>query len=167
MKSSMTGAAFRRAFFALAALICLVFLIGPEAAAQPGESAEVVKIVVYVIEASDGVPGVDREIRHIVEQFHGTFRYSTYKLVSKIARKVPMGGEAKIALPGLRELRLDPREYKAGRIKMKIRIVEKSTRGRSRDVLNTEFRLTRGGTIVIGDYNYQKGKLILAISANM
>jgi len=50
---------------------------------------------------------------------------------------------------------------------MKIRIVEKSTRGRSRDVLNTEFRLTRGGTIVIGDYNYQKGKLILAISADM
>jgi hypothetical protein len=34
-------------------------------------------------------------------------------------------------------------------------------------VLNTEFRLIKGGTIVIGDYNYHEGKLILAVSADM
>lgn len=167
MRGFFTGAAFRNAFLAAAVVVCLMLPAGPEAVAQPSGADRDVKIVVYVIEASDGVPGVDPEIRHIVEQFHGTFRYSTYKVVSKVPRKVPMGGEAKIALPGLRELRLYPRGYEAGRIRMKIKIIEKSTRGRSRDVLNTEFRLIRGGTIVIGDYNYHKGKLILAISADV
>jgi hypothetical protein len=167
VKSLIAGAVFRNTSFVAATLICLILLFGSEAAAERDGQPGGVKVVVYVIEASDGVPGVDPEIRHIVKQFHETFRYSTYQIVSKVPRNVPMGGEAKIALPGLRELRLYPRGYEEGRIRMKVRIVEKSTRGRSRDVLNTEFRLIKGGTIVMGDYNYHKGKLILAISTDM
>ena len=167
MKSLIAGAVFRNASVVAATLMCLILLFGSEAAAERDGQPGGVKVVVYVIEASDGVPGVDPEIRHIVKQFHGTFRYSTYQVVSRIPRNVPMGGKAKIALPGLRELRLHPRGYEEGRIKMKVRIVEKSTRGQSRDVLNTEFRLVKGGTIVIGDYNYHKGKLIIAISVDM
>ncbi len=167
MKGLIAGAVFRNASFVAATLMCLILLFGSEAAAERESRPGGVRVVVYVIEASDGVPGVDPEIRHIVKQFHGTFRYSTYKVVSRVPRNVPMGGEAKVALPGLRELRLYPRGYEKGRIKMKVRIVEKSTRGRSRDVLNTEFRLAKGGTIVIGDYNYHKGKLIIAISVDM
>jgi hypothetical protein len=54
--------------------------------------------------------------------------------------------------------------YDGNRIKMKVRLVEKQPGG-SRDVLNTEFRLVEGGTMMIGGYDYRDGKLIVAISA--
>lgn len=167
MKGMMTGKSARKILFTSAAAVLLIMAAGMDAAAQPSGPGGEVKIIVYVIEASEGVPGVDPQIRHIVKQFHGTFRHSTYRLVSKVPRKVPMGKEARIALPGLRELRIKALGYETGRIKLKLRISEKSTRGRSHDVLNTEFRLIKGGTIVIGDYNYREGKLILAVSADM
>ena len=142
----------------------VLFGLSSDARAQAGAG---IRVSTYVIEASDGVPGVDSEIRHIVKQFHGTFRYSTYRLISKIPKKIPIGESTKITLPGLRTLDISALGYEAGRIRLKVKIVEKSTRGRSRDVLTTEFRLVKGGTIVLGDYNYRKGKLILAISADM
>jgi hypothetical protein len=70
-------------------------------------------------------------------------------------------------LPGKRTLTVSALGYEGGRIRLKVKIVEKSAGGKSRDVLATEFRLVKGGTIVLADYNYNKGKLILAISADM
>lgn len=167
MSDLMSVKTVRKTFAALAALGSVLFCIVPDALAQPAAQGNDVRVVVYVIEASQGVPGVDAEIRHIVKQFHETFRYSTYKLVKKAPRKVPMDGQTKITLPGLRELNVYALGYEAGRIQLKVKIVDKSDKGRPRDVLNTEFKLAKGGTIVIGGYDYQKGKLILAISADM
>ena len=144
-----------------------LLLSAPDASAQSSARGNDVRIVAYMIEASDGVPGVDPEIRHIVKQFHDTFRYSTYKLVSKVPRKIPMNGETKINMPGGRELIVYALGYEDARINLKVRIIDKSGPGKSREVLNTQFRLVKRGTIVIGNYNYQKGKRILAISADM
>jgi hypothetical protein len=136
------------------------------ASAQSSSGTDAVGVVVYVIKASDGVPSVDPAIKHIVKQFHESFRYSTYKLIKKVPKKIPVKGATKISLPGNRELYLSSSGVEGARIKLKVRIVEKASGGKSRDVLNTEFRLAKGGTIGIGGYAYQKGKLILAISAD-
>ena len=159
----MSAKTFHKAFVALAILLPVLFAFGSNAPAQPGDA---VGIVVYVIEASDGVPGVDSEIRPIVKQFHQTFRYSTYKLISKMPKRIPIGGETKIMLPGLRELKIAALGHEAGRIKLRVKITKREARGKPRDVLNTEFRLGKGSSMVIGGYDYHKGKLILAISAD-
>ena len=148
----------------LAALVLLLF--APYAQAQSSSDTDAVGVVVYVIKASDGVPGVDPAIKHIVKQFHESFRYSTYKLIKKVSRKVPYRAATKIKLPGDRELYLSSLGVEDARIKLKVRIAEKTSGGKSRDALNTEFKLAKGGTIGIGGYAYQKGKLILAISAD-
>lgn len=163
----MTNTSAWKAFVALAVVLAVLFSISPRAAAQRDGPDGDMRIVVYLIEASDGVPGVDPEIRDIVKQFQRTFRYSTYKLVSKIPKKVSVGNDEKIALPGLRELRLYARGREDGRLKLKVKIVEKPMRGPERDVLNTDFRIVKGGTIVIGGYDYHTGKLIVAISADV
>ena len=167
MSDLMSRKRFRITFVATAALIAVLFGVAPDARAQAGQAGGAVRVTTYVIEASDGVPSVDSEIRHIVKQFHGTFRYSTYKLISKVPKRIPFGENVKITLPGLRMLDISALGYESGRIKLKVRIIQKSTSGKSRDVLSTEFRLVKGGTIVLGDYNYHKGKLILAVSADM
>jgi hypothetical protein len=163
----MTNTSVWKAFVALAVVVAVLFSISPRAAAQRDGPDGDMRIVVYLIEASDGVPGIDPEIRDIVKQFQRTFRYSTYRLVSKIPKKIRMGNDEKIALPGLRELRLYARGHEGRRIKLKVKIMEKPMRGRQRQVLDTDFRIVKGGTIVIGGYDYHTGKLIVAISADM
>jgi hypothetical protein len=150
------------ALLAALALLCTA----PYAQAQSSSGTDAVGVVVYVIKASDGVPGVDPAIKHIVKQFHESFRYSTYKLVKKVPKKIPLRSVTKIKLPGDRELYLSALGVEGSRIKLRVRIAEKASGGKSRDALNTEFKLAKGGTIGIGGYDYKKGKLILAISAD-
>ncbi|MBI5114909.1 hypothetical protein HZA56_00385 [Candidatus Poribacteria bacterium] len=146
------------------AILAIVFFANVASAKDEGYGGSA-RITVYVIEASNGVPGVDPEIREIVEQFEGAFRYSTYKLVSKIPKKVGLGEEEKFSLPGDRELVVLCRGYKHNRIKLNVRIVEK--RKDSRELLNTDFGIVDGGTMIIGGYPHRDGKLMLAISADM
>jgi len=163
----MTNWSIRKAVVALAAMLTLVLLLGPNVSAASARADEQARIVVYLIKASDGSPGVDPEIRSIVKQFGGAFRYSSYRLVSKIPKSVPMGGDVRIALPGSREMRVYANGRENNRIRLKIRVKEKSVQGREREILNTEFRIVEGGTIMIGGYNYHDGKLMVAISADM
>jgi len=160
----MTDTPILKALVIMAIAISVVFSAGSMAVAKEGGSADNVRIVVYLIEASDGVPSVDPQIRDIVKQLHSTLRYSTYRLRSRIPKTLRVGEEEKIALPGLREMRLYARGHEGGLMKLKVKITAKEDRGRSRDVLSTEFRLGRSGTIVIGGYDYHDSKLIVAIS---
>jgi hypothetical protein len=134
--------------------------------AQSSDSPADVRIVVHLIEASNGVPGVDSQIKDIIKDVKGELRYSTYKLISRVPKKIKVGDRENISLPDSRELLVFANGYENGRVKLRVKIVEKSGGGSSRDVLNTEFRLVEGGTIIIGAYNYREGKLILAISAD-
>jgi len=70
-----------------------------------------------------------------------------------------------VKLPGHREMQLRMQGYEGNRISLKVKIKEKAEKGRHREVLNTEFRIIEGGTIMIGGYEYHGGKLLIAISA--
>jgi hypothetical protein len=153
----------KKAFVALAVLLSIFVGIPRDAMAQADDS---VSIIVYVIEASDGVPGVDPEIKPLVEQFHNTFRYSTYKLISKVPKKIRMGEESTVKIPGEREMHIGALGEEGGRIRLKVRITKKLSKGKSRDVLDTEFRLGKGASMVIGGYDHNNAKLILAISSD-
>lgn len=150
----------------LAAALALVLMFGPNASATPPDSGEEVRVIIYLIRASDDAPGVDSEIKGLVRQFKGAFRYSSYRLVSKMPKSIPVGDEVKVPLPGSRQLHVHARGREDNRIKLKVKIREKARRGRDRDMLNTEFRIVEGGTIIIGGYDYREGKLIVAISAD-
>ncbi len=78
---------------------------------------------------------------------------------------VPIGGEDRVALPDQRELLLSTKGFKRPWLKLRVKIIEKPALLESaREMLNTEFRIVHGGTILIGGYKYHEGKLIVAIS---
>jgi hypothetical protein len=162
----MISISVRRHILILILSVVLVFSLGSAIYAQPSDSSGDVRIVVYMIEASDGVPGVDPQIKEIIKDLKRELRYSTYKLVSKVPKKIRIGSSEGINLPDSRKLLLYAQGYENGRVKLRVKVTEKSGRGPERSVLNTEFRIVRGGTIIIGPYNYREGKLILAISAD-
>ncbi|RJP18524.1 MAG: hypothetical protein C4520_14350 [Candidatus Abyssobacteria bacterium SURF_5] len=130
-------------------------------AQQAGPKAD---IIIYVIEASNGGGGVDPQIQHLVKEFKGAFRYSSYQLVKRIPRRLEAGEKEIVPLPGGRQMQLQMQGYEENRIKLRVKILEKKEKG-SRDILNTEFRIIKGGTIMIGGYDYRDGKLVMAISA--
>jgi hypothetical protein len=132
----------------------------------PPSSPPGIHVTVFLIEALDGPPWIDPKIRVIVDQFEGAFRYSTYRLVARIPMTVPIGGEDKVALPDHRELLLSIKGFERPWLKLRVKIVKKPTTmlEAPREILNTEFRIVPGGTILIGGYMYHEGKLIVAIS---
>lgn len=151
----------------IAAATLVLVLIGafslPSSAQQ--QRAERAAITVYQIEASNEPPGgVDPQIKSLVDQFEGTLRYSTYKLVSKTPERMSPGDKEKLAIPGHREMHLNMLGYEGNYIRLKVRVIEKNNDER-RELLDTEFRLVEGGTVLIGGYGYRDGKLIVAISA--
>ncbi len=150
----------------VAATVALVSVSVSPAVPAESQGGESVRVVVYLIEASNEKPGVDPQIRDIVQELRGTFRYSTYRLVSRIPKKMSVGGEEKISLPGSRELKLYALGREDNRVKLKVKVLEKSSKKAGREVLSTEFRIVEGGTIIIGGYDYRDGKLIVAISAD-
>jgi hypothetical protein len=162
----MTGKPFDRMIPVLMLSVILFFAFGPGAFAQPRNVPDEVKIIVYLIEASNGAPGVDAEIKEIIKELKGELRYSTYKLISKVPKKIKTGKRERIGLPDSRELLLFSGGFDDGRVKLSVKVIEKSKRDGSKEVLNTDFRIVKGGTILIGPYNYREGKLILAISAD-
>ncbi|RJP73052.1 MAG: hypothetical protein C4532_05030 [Candidatus Abyssobacteria bacterium SURF_17] len=151
----------------LFAFLLILFWASSQALAQRDEATETVRVTVYLIEASHGTPGADPEIEGIVRQLKGTFGYSSYRLESKIRKDIKMGDAEKISLPRSRVMYVYAQGYEGNRIKLKVKVSEKTGRGESRDTLNTEFRIVEGGTIVIGGYDCDAGKLIVAISADM
>ena len=157
---------FRKTVIGLAVILSLTFLFGPNASAQRIDSGGEVRIVVSLIEASNDAPRVDPQIRGLVKQFRGDFRYSSYKLVSRIPKTIKIGSYETVRLPGSREMRLYARGYENNRVKLNVKVTERGRRGRGREVLNTDFRIVRGGTIMIGGYRYRDGRLMVAISAD-
>lgn len=155
----MKSAPVRQAVAVLSVFLILVSLPLPLLAQE--QRAD---ITVYQIAASNGEPGIDPQIQSLVKEFEGTFRYSTYKLVSKTPMQMKVGENDKIVLAGNREMHLQMLGYDGNRIKLNVKVIEKQNMKRN-EVLNTEFRLTEGGTILIGGYDYRDGRLIVAISA--
>ena len=162
----MTTMPVKKDFLIFLLSVILVFSLTPGICAQPSDSPGDVRIVVYMIEASNDAPGVDSQIKDIIKDLRKELRYSTYRLISKVPKKIKIGGRESVKLPGSRNLLLFAQGYENGRVKLRVKVTEKSGRGPERSVLNTEFRIVRGGTIIIGPYNYHEGKLILAISAD-
>lgn len=162
----MINISINKTLLALFVSAILLASTGAGVSAQTPGASDTVRIVVHLIEASNGAPGVDPEIKDIVKDFRGEFRYSTYKLISKVPKTIKTGDNENIDLPDSRELQLYSKGYEKDRVKIRVKIVEKSKGKAARDVLDTEFRIVSGGTIIIGPYNYKQGKLLLAISAD-
>jgi hypothetical protein len=138
------------AFLALL-LIAHVVAASPEAP---------VAVDVGVAVASNEENKIDPALTPIRNQLRSMFNYTSYQLVARLKRTLSVGETGDFALPGNRSMRVTPVPAKGNKVRLAVQLMEAE-----RNLLTTTLGLSRGGMVLVGGPPYQKGVLILIISA--
>lgn len=131
-------------------------------AAQETDAGVEVRIgAVVASNAAHAEPTFDQRLASLRRQFNSLFPYTSYQLIKEERRTVAWGRQAGFDLPGGRYLLVIPREYKDGRVSMKLILVEGS-----RPLIDTVLGLRDQGTFLVGGPRHKDGVLIIAIGAD-
>jgi hypothetical protein len=134
-----------------------LLLIVPAVAAAPDAP---VAVDVGVVLASNEGNAMDPALTPIRNQLHSMFTYSAYQLVDRLKRTLSVGETGDFGLPGKRSMRVTPVPATGNKVRLAVQMMEGE-----RNLLSTTLGLTRGGMVLVGGPPYQKGVLILIISA--
>lgn len=119
-----------------------------------------VAIDVGVVVASNEGTTMDPALSSIRDKLQSMFNYSSYRMVDRQKRTLSVGETGEFGLPGNRSMRATPVPAKGSKVRLAVQIMEGD-----RSLLSTTLGLTRGGMVLVGGPTYQKGVLILIISA--
>ena len=119
-----------------------------------------VAIDVGVVVASNEGTTMDPALSSIRNKLKSMFNYSSYRMVDRLKRTLSVGETGDFGLPGNRSMRATPVPAKGNKVRLAVQIMEGD-----RNLLSTTLGLTRGGMVLVGGPSYQKGVLILIISA--
>src|SRR3990172_1828544 len=119
-----------------------------------------VAVDVGVVVASNEGNTMDPALTPIRNQLHSMFNYTSYRLVERLKRTLAVGETGDFNLPGNRSMRVTPVPAKGNKVRLAAQMMEAE-----RNLLTTTLGLTRGGMVLVGGPPYQKGVLILIISA--
>ena len=157
--------------------IALFLMLAPIAigASGPAFSQERTGVLVRVVLASSAERGFDPALSNIHRQLSSLFGYSSYRLIDQQSFNLAFGEQGFMSLPGSRPgpripgfrgrftpgvrgraLEVTPLARVGDFIEMRVRM---------EGVLDTRFRIRRGGTILIGGPSFGPGVLIVALSA--
>ncbi|GIW43821.1 MAG: hypothetical protein KatS3mg077_1103 [Candidatus Binatia bacterium] len=121
----------------------------------------VVEVRIGAVVASNSGRGFDPRLVALRQQFHNLFPYTSYQLVKEERKRVAWGSKASFDVPGGRYVLVIPREYRSGRIAMKILVIEGA-----RPIVDTSVALRNHGTLLVGGPRQANGVLILSIGAD-
>ena len=119
-----------------------------------------VAVDVGVVVASNEGTTTDPALASIRNQLHSMFTYSSYRMVDRLKRTLNVGETGDFRLPGNRSMRVTPVPAKENKVRLAVQVMEGE-----RNLLTTTLGLSRGGMVLVGGPSYQKGVLILIISA--
>ncbi len=157
--------------------VALAALIVSDAAAQRR-----IPLMVQVISASRAERGIDPSLGKLRRQLRSFFNYSSYRLIGKQRLFLAPGQTGRMELPGgatptRRERRFGGRFFSGpsgGRRSLEVTAqgwegrylrLQVSVKEGRRHILNTQFRIARGGTVMIGGPPFGSGVLIIALTA--
>ncbi len=142
----------------LPAIVCLALLLSASlVVASPDDP---VAVDVGVVLASNEGTTMDPALSSIRSQLQSMFTYSSYRMVDRLNRTLNVGETGDFGLPGNRSMRVTPVPSGGDKVRLAVQIMEGD-----RNVLTTTLGLKRGGMVLVGGPAYQKGVLILIISA--
>jgi hypothetical protein len=119
-----------------------------------------VAVDVGVVVASNEGATIDPALSSIRNKLQSMFNYTSYRMVDRLKRTLSKGETGNFGLPGNRSMRATPLPAKGNKVRLAVQIMEGD-----RNLLSTTLGLTRGGMVLVGGPSYQKGVLILIISA--
>ena len=147
---------------AVSTLSVCAALLSAEAGAQQTSAGVEVRIgAVVASNTAHAEPVFDQRLASLRRQFDSLFPYTSYRLIKEERKTVAWGRQAGFDLPGGRYLLVIPREYRDGRVSMKLILVEGS-----RPLIDTVLGLRDQGTFLVGGPRHQDGVLIIAIGAD-
>ncbi len=132
----------------------LVFCNQP-AYAQDEDTAN---ITVTVALAVPGGTSVDPKLGEIHKELTSVFRQSSYEQLDEMQFSLDLGGRQTQSLPGGSQLTVQYTGGSGGMVRLNVQITEDGT-----TALDTNFSISKGGTIIVGGPPYQNGNLVLAI----
>ncbi|HEY5997545.1 MAG TPA: hypothetical protein VIU29_11025 [Candidatus Deferrimicrobiaceae bacterium] len=138
----------------LPAFLSLLLLNGAAFAAPS------VSIEVAIAQASHEGSAIDPALSKMKSKLQSMFNYTSYKMLDRQKRTIPVGSTGEIPLPGNRVLKATPASLDGTKIKLNVQILEGG-----KDKLTTSLGLNKGGMVLVGGPSYQNGVLILIISA--
>ena len=140
--------------------LVVLLLLAAIAVSAPARSQSPVSLTVQVIHASNAGTSVDPALAKIRAQL-GSMKYSSYKLLETRPFGTALGARHAMPLPGGRTLDLYPFGLSGGSLELLVTITDGSKR-----LLDTTFRLSNNGTILVGGPAYGDGVLLVAISGS-
>ena len=151
----------RHRTFSCLTLVCsLVALLGPLQSTLYGQGT--VSIRVQIIYADNEPGGVDSRLGGLAAELQKTFRYLKYELLDSPQGSAVLNQRWRTNLPGDRQLEITPTAIQGGQYSLTVRVL--SSTGQA--MVNTGVRLRSGATVLVGGPSYQKGVLIIAITAS-
>lgn len=138
------------------AFLALVLLAQPVVASPDAPVAVDVGVVVASNEGST----MDPALSSIRDKLQSMFNYSSYRMIDRLKRSLSVGETGNFVLPGNFSMRATPVPSKANKVRLDVQIMEGN-----KNLLSTTLGLSRGGMVLVGGPSYQKGVLILIISA--
>jgi hypothetical protein len=142
----------------LPAIACIALLL--LAHPVPASSDAPVTVDLGVVLASSEGTTMDPELSSIRSQLQSMFTYSSYRMVDRMKRTLNVGETGDFGLPGNRSMRVTPVPSEGTKVRLAVQIMEGNS-----NLLTTTLGLKRGGMVLVGGPSYQKGVLILIISA--
>ena len=128
----------------------------------PGWShAQDINVGVDIILASQKAAYIDSRLTGIKGQLQGVFNFSSYELYDRKALVIAMGREKQIALLEDKVFLLMPVYFQGNMVVMKAKILS----GR-RLVVDTQFRVSQGGSFFVGGPKTGRGIIILKVTAH-
>jgi hypothetical protein len=140
--------------------VVVLLLLAALTVSAPARSQSSVSLTVQVIHASNAGTSVDPALAKIRAQL-GSMKYSNYKLLETRPFSTALGAKHAMPLPGGRTLDLYPFGLSGGSLELLVTITDGSKR-----LLDTTFRLSNNGTILVGGPVYGDGVLLVAISSS-
>ncbi len=126
---------------------------------SPNSSA--VEVRVGAVVANNSGRECDPRLVVMRKQFDALFPYTSYRLVKEERQRVPWGGQADFDIPGGRYVLVIPKEFKNGRVAMRVLVIEGT-----RSIVETTLSLRNHATLLVGGPRQPDGVLILAIGAD-
>lgn len=103
---------------------------------------------------------MDPQLELISSQLRSLFPYRSYHLVKEEKQQVAWGARAGFDLPGGRYVLVIPRNYREGRITMKVMLIDGA-----RPIVDTSLALRRNAHLLLGGPRQSNGVMILTIGA--
>ena len=144
----------------MARLLSVLLLLSFSPGSATAESGSPVTVDVGVVLASHDGSTVDPQLSSIQDKLRSMVNYSSYRMLDRQKRPLEVGQTGEFPLPGNRSLRVTPSPSRGEKVRLAVQITEGG-----KNLIATTLGLSRGGMVLVGGPSYQKGVLILILSA--